>query len=338
VELEQKRGEGYFVSEQAGSCSADVLMALRPAYTVLSRRIDRTDSIDEIVIPSMPLDSEKLTDGLRTALTEAQKLALSRVKRAMSGNTYKAVVTDRAEIAEQAFESRIPFVLLQRGHELKYELMAERNPYSYCINISKKGWTDEFVLAIDEILRSYKQPEPEAEEIQSAHKVLVVDDRTIDLKLYGIWLGEEAGHEVVTAETTDEALSILSKGGIGCLVADITYHNTSSIDGLGLLGKVKDLYPSLPVIIQSSHKEKEQEAMLLGAYGFVFKSSDGREQLLSLVGEALKQKGLSTTPFSDGTVDRLIKEAEEGDASEATRRFSEEFDRSLAELAEKPPF
>jgi CheY-like chemotaxis protein len=314
----------------------DILFVARPIYTTLAGTYD---SIDTIIIPSNPLDTEKLTQDQRTAYIEAQKTVLSKAQAKLSNNQYKVVVTDRPEIARKAAEQRTPFVLIQYNPEQSDESLAERNPHSYLLDPLKSGFTLKFISSMSEVLRSYKQPEPEQETTSVKHTILLVEDEPTNLLLYKQEF-QAAGYEVKTAETVEEAFQALDEGNISAVITDLRIplnnypHGTA---GLHIFQKTQLLYPGTLVIIHTATKSEDvlNTVRDMGVRNIVIKSSDSPQRLIDLVHKALspkEQKDLAL--FSDDETMKRVTEKVEG-PEEATKRFMDEFDKSQREQKER---
>lgn len=103
-------------------------------------------------------------------------------------------------------------------------------------------------------------------------RVLVVEDEL----LIRIMVSDElrdAGYDVIEAFNADEAVIILSSAvHIDVIVSDV--RMPGSLDGMALLGVVRERFPALPVIITSGHLEPT-EAIAKGANKFVPKPYAG---------------------------------------------------------------
>ena len=97
--------------------------------------------------------------------------------------------------------------------------------------------------------------------------ILVVEDELLVRLLLSDALRDE-GYRVVEACNADEALAILDATPPDLIITDV--RMPGSIDGLGLLALVREILPSLPVIITSGHLQAAQ-ALAQGAALFVAK-------------------------------------------------------------------
>ncbi|MEA1967828.1 MAG: sigma-54 dependent transcriptional regulator [Thermodesulfobacteriota bacterium] len=115
-------------------------------------------------------------------------------------------------------------------------------------------------------------------------RILIVDDE----KNYPTIIGEilkEEGYEPVTASNSLAALDILKEESIDLILTDV---KMPGMDGLKLLGHIKETDPDLPVIVMTAHGsvEKAVEAMHKGAYTFILKPFDN-DTLVAHISKAL---------------------------------------------------
>jgi len=77
----------------------------------------------------------------------------------------------------------------------------------------------------------------------------------------------------LTAKNGQEALNVLKDNKIDVVITDI---NMPIMNGLEMIGKMKELYPSLPIIIMSAHTEIEfmEKAKELGVKDYLVKPFD----------------------------------------------------------------
>ena len=105
------------------------------------------------------------------------------------------------------------------------------------------------------------------------HTVLVVDDDANVLDVIASML-EDLGCEVVCAASAPEALAMLaSNEKISILITDI---NMPGMDGLQLLGEIKQRHPGLPVMMVTAYGDDERRlrASEYGATEFITKPVD----------------------------------------------------------------
>ena len=102
--------------------------------------------------------------------------------------------------------------------------------------------------------------------------ILIVDDEKNYTAVLSVVLQEE-GYETLTANSAAEALATLKIEDVDLVVTDM---KMPGMDGLELLGRVKQQWPDIPVIMMTAHGtvDKAVEAMQKGAYTFILKPFD----------------------------------------------------------------
>ncbi|MEO8167021.1 MAG: sigma-54 dependent transcriptional regulator [bacterium] len=112
-----------------------------------------------------------------------------------------------------------------------------------------------------------------------AHILVVDDDKAF--RVASRTLLEDEGYKVSLATNGDEALSMLSSSEIDLLVSDLVMTKMSGIE---LLGKVKNSYPDLTVIMVTGFGSIETavEAMKVGASDYLTKPCNNAELLLKI--------------------------------------------------------
>jgi two-component system, OmpR family, response regulator len=101
-------------------------------------------------------------------------------------------------------------------------------------------------------------------------KILVIDDDARDRGLLVAVL-EERGYEVILADNGGTGLMLCHRGTPDAVVLDL---DMPGIDGRSLLGQLRILHPTLPVVIFSgrSPEEVEEEMLNQGATAFIQKA------------------------------------------------------------------
>jgi DNA-binding NtrC family response regulator len=119
--------------------------------------------------------------------------------------------------------------------------------------------------------------------------ILVVDDEPSTLDALNTILSRE-GHEVLTAASAQEALTLLQDEELDLLLSDV---KMPKMDGLALLRHVKDHHPGTVVSMMSGHQDVTAavEAMKAGAFDYLVKPF-GREDVLRTVQKALAHRML----------------------------------------------
>jgi two-component system, NtrC family, response regulator PilR len=122
-------------------------------------------------------------------------------------------------------------------------------------------------------------------------QILVVDDERSMREFLEILL-QRQGHEVVSCAAAADALVAIESDDFDLVISDI---RMPGIDGLELLGRVKELSPETPVVLITAHGSTESavEAMKIGAYDYLTKPCSVDEICL-VVDKALEKRNLST--------------------------------------------
>jgi DNA-binding response OmpR family regulator len=106
-------------------------------------------------------------------------------------------------------------------------------------------------------------------------KILVVDDEEAIRDLYRMEL-EDAGYEVKTAASGEEALKEVAAFSPDLVVLDIKMPGMS---GLEVLGKIRETWKALPVILCSAYGEYKQDFSCWASDAYIVKSSQIDELL-----------------------------------------------------------
>ena len=116
-------------------------------------------------------------------------------------------------------------------------------------------------------------------------KILVVDDEQHMLKLFEKILTKQ-GHEVLTAASGTEAISLLEKNNFDLIFSDLLMPDLGGID---LLKEVKAGYSDIPFIVITAYGtiESAVEAMKTGAFDYLTKPFR-KDDIILVAGKALK--------------------------------------------------
>jgi len=101
-------------------------------------------------------------------------------------------------------------------------------------------------------------------------KILLVDDEDSIHLLYREEL-EEEGYEVHSALSGEEALAQLKIIMPDLIILDI---NMPGINGIDVLRQIKEINPSLPVILSSAYQEFKQDLATWASDEYIVKSSN----------------------------------------------------------------
>ncbi len=118
--------------------------------------------------------------------------------------------------------------------------------------------------------------------------IIIDDEKSILESLSDILLDE--GYRVITAMTAKEGLSYLPQENPDLLILDVWLPD---IDGLEVLKKIKEEYPSIPVIVISGHGTVEMavRAIKLGAFDFLEKPLS-YDRVIVTISNALRFRAL----------------------------------------------
>ncbi len=110
--------------------------------------------------------------------------------------------------------------------------------------------------------------------------VLIVDDEPIVRESIRDWL-KDAGYEVVTAASGEEALALIDTRDFGVVVIDVRLPGQT---GIRVLRELKTLKPALKSIVITAYPTAElaEEAKKLGAVDYLIKpvAPDDLERLI----------------------------------------------------------
>jgi len=129
-------------------------------------------------------------------------------------------------------------------------------------------------------------------------KILVVDDE-LNMQMVLKAMLQREGYEILTASDGIEALSVLKGNQPAAIVTDLKMPR---LDGMGLLEKVQDGYPDIPVIIITAHGTVSTavEALKKGALDYITKPFD-QDDLKNIIHKAVKTRRLNEAKAFPGT-------------------------------------
>src|SRR5580704_2021866 len=124
-------------------------------------------------------------------------------------------------------------------------------------------------------------------------RVLIVDDDPVQRRLLENMVGR-AGYEAVTVDGGEAALRLMratETTAFDCIVLDLVMPD---LDGLGVLGKMREAGLDIPVIVQTAHGgiDNVVTAMRAGATDFVVKPV-GMERLAVSLRNAMATRALA---------------------------------------------
>ncbi len=120
--------------------------------------------------------------------------------------------------------------------------------------------------------------------------VLVVDDVPALAQQYAYDLKRVGGYEVVTAASGSEALDLVTRSGVDCMILDL---EMPGMDGFGVLRAMSQQGSEVPVIVYTGTGDYDRciQAVGLGAYGFIDKA-EPMERVVREVEAVLERKRL----------------------------------------------
>ena len=131
-----------------------------------------------------------------------------------------------------------------------------------------------------------------------AAKVLVVDDE-LNMRLVLKAMLKKEGYDVVTAADGLEALKLLREEKFAVVATDL---KMPGLDGMGLLGRIMQDDPSLPVIILTAYGTVANavDALKKGAFDYLTKPFE-QDELKTVVLKAVKTRLISDSDLSAAT-------------------------------------
>ena len=121
------------------------------------------------------------------------------------------------------------------------------------------------------------------------HKILIVDDE-LNMRLVLDAMLRKEGYAVVTAADGLEALDILTGNDVAVVVTDLKMPR---LDGMGLLAKVMQDYPAIPVIMITAHGTVNNavDALKQGAFDYITKPFE-QDDIKNAISKAIMTRTL----------------------------------------------
>ena len=119
----------------------------------------------------------------------------------------------------------------------------------------------------------------------AGEKILIVDDEKSMCQYLSIMLKKE-GYKVKTASNGNKAVSEVKSSNYDVVITDIRMEG---MDGIEVLSAVKELDPSLPVIIMTAYASQKTaiEALNRGAFHYLIKRAAKNDQIKMVIRNAL---------------------------------------------------
>jgi DNA-binding NtrC family response regulator len=137
-------------------------------------------------------------------------------------------------------------------------------------------------------------------------RVLVVDDEIRNAELTALAL-QDGGHQAEFVNGGAKALERLEGAPFDAVVTDL---RMAPPDGLALLEQVRRRWPAVTVVLMTAFASMEtaRKALKLGAYDYVDKEGEFREELKTILERAARERRLEAdNQRLSGTVDSLTK-------------------------------
>ena len=148
--------------------------------------------------------------------------------------------------------------------------------------------------------------------------VLVVDDMAPLAQQYAYDLKRVGGYDVLTAPGGTEALELLTRSAVDCVLLDL---EMPGLDGFGVLRALEQRGSEVPVIVYTGTGNYDRciQAVRLGAYGFIDKA-EPMERVVREIATVLERKRLRAEVAS---LERQLGETSMVGDSPALRRLRE---------------
>jgi DNA-binding NtrC family response regulator len=131
-------------------------------------------------------------------------------------------------------------------------------------------------------------------------KILIVDDE-LNMQMVLRAMLQREGYEILTASDGIEALGVLKENQPAAIVTDLKMPR---LDGMGLLEKIQDGFPDIPVIMITAHGTVATavEALKKGALDYITKPFD-QDDLKNIILKAVKTRRLNEARAFPGPAD-----------------------------------
>jgi two-component system cell cycle sensor histidine kinase/response regulator CckA len=167
------------------------------------------------------------------------------------------------------------------GLSVVYGILGSYNGFVDVDSAVDRGTTMHIFLPISTFIKSASHAREEFIKISGGDETILVVEDESTLCEYLKFLLEEKGYSVLQASDGSEGVELFSKHRkkIGLVISDL---GMPKLDGLGMLRKMKEMQPTVKVIMTSGliDPDRKSEILLAGARDFLPKPYDGREVLL----------------------------------------------------------
>lgn len=115
--------------------------------------------------------------------------------------------------------------------------------------------------------------------------ILIADDEAELLELYDVEF-RRAGYDVVTAENADDALAVIRRQPVDCVIMDIRMPGQ---DGLDAVSEIRRQKRELPIVLNTAYGSYKSDFHTWLADAYVVKSPEVSE-LIARVDEVLGEQ------------------------------------------------
>jgi DNA-binding NtrC family response regulator len=116
-------------------------------------------------------------------------------------------------------------------------------------------------------------------------RILLIDDEPLVLDMYEHVL-QTAGHEVITAGNSFEAIKTIREEPIDMVICDVRLH---PFDGFEIMERAQEQHPQLPVILMTGSPRPGDEERLKGRNTVYLLKPISLQILEEIVNELLRQ-------------------------------------------------
>ena len=188
------------------------------------------------------------------------------------------------------------------GLAMVHGIVKNHNGYIQCHSVLGQGTTFKIYLPVLEVEEKIERTEQRVQEkiVGGTETILLVDDRNAILELGKAFL-EPCGYTVITAETGEEAIEILSKAHDLPSAPDLVILdlNMPGMGGYECLKQLLKMDPDTNIIIASGYSTDFQKKKIyeIGAKGFIAKPYQ-MKQVQKMVRQMLDEDSNPTQPFN----------------------------------------
>ncbi len=125
----------------------------------------------------------------------------------------------------------------------------------------------------------------------AGERILIVDDEKSMCKYLSIMLKKE-GYEVETANNGKKAVKLAKEGSFDVVITDI---KMKGLDGIEVLSSVREMEPSLPVIIMTAYASQKTaiQALNKGAFHYLIKRAAKNDEIKMVIRNAIDMRKVS---------------------------------------------